>query len=55
MQVVGEVSKVAGLSKVLVADSEAMVGFLPERLTPLILATQNQFNFSHIVGMLTSR
>ncbi|KAK3878915.1 hypothetical protein Pcinc_016458 [Petrolisthes cinctipes] len=48
--VAGEVSKVAGLSKVLVADSESMMGFLPERLTPLILATQNQFKFTHIVA-----
>jgi len=48
--VVGELSKAAGLSRVLVADSEAMVGFLPERLTPLILAVHNQFNFTHIVA-----
>lgn len=48
--VVGEVSKAVGLSRVLVADSEAMIGFVPERLTPLILATQQQFNFTHIVA-----
>lgn len=48
--VVGQLSKVAGVSKVLVADSEALVGFLPERLTPLVVATQKQFNFTHIVA-----
>ncbi|KAK7002512.1 hypothetical protein SK128_027911, partial [Halocaridina rubra] len=50
VNVASQVSKVAGISKVLVADSEALVGFLPERLTPLVLATQNQFNFTHIVA-----
>jgi len=44
------VSKVSGVSKVLVAESEAFKGFLPETLTPLILATQKQFNFSHILA-----
>lgn len=44
------VSKVSGVSKVLVAESDAFKGFLPEALTPLILATQKQFNFSHILA-----
>ncbi|XP_066940583.1 electron transfer flavoprotein subunit alpha, mitochondrial [Macrobrachium rosenbergii] len=48
--VVGEVSKVAGISKVLVAESDAFAGFLPERLAPLVLATQKQFNYTHIVA-----
>lgn len=42
------VGKVAGVSKVLLAENEAFKGLLPEALTPLILATQKQFNFSHI-------
>ncbi|XP_064077787.1 electron transfer flavoprotein subunit alpha, mitochondrial-like [Macrobrachium nipponense] len=48
--VVGEVSKVAGVSKVLVAESDAFIGFLPERLAPLVLATQKQFSYTHIVA-----
>ena len=49
-QVVEELSKVPGVSKILVADSDAYKGFLPEALTPLLMATQNQFNFSHITA-----
>lgn len=48
--VVGEVAKVSGVSKVLVADSEVFQGFLPERLAPLVLATQGQFKYTHIVA-----
>lgn len=48
--VVEEISKVAGISKVLVAESEAFHGFLPERLAPLVLATQNQFKYTHILA-----
>lgn len=48
--VVAELSKAAGISKILVADSEAFVGFLPERLAPLVTATHNQFKFTHIVA-----
>merc|ERR1712213_83694 len=48
-KVAEEVSKVAGVKKVLLADNEAFKGFLPESLTPLVLATQNQFNFSHVL------
>lgn len=32
------------------AENEAFKGFTPESLTPLILATQKQFNFTHIVA-----
>ncbi|XP_015112817.1 electron transfer flavoprotein subunit alpha, mitochondrial [Diachasma alloeum] len=42
--------KANGISKVLVAESEAFKGSVPESLTPLILATQKQFNFSHILA-----
>jgi len=48
-KVAEEVSKIAGVKKVLLADNEAFKGFLPESLTPLVLATQNQFNFSHVL------
>ncbi|XP_061630339.1 electron transfer flavoprotein subunit alpha, mitochondrial [Phyllopteryx taeniolatus] len=47
-KVVEEISKVQGVKKVLVAQSDSYKGALPEELTPLILATQKQFNFTHI-------
>ncbi|MBN3301329.1 ETFA protein, partial [Amia calva] len=47
-KVAKELSKVQGVKKVLVAQNDAFKGLLPEELTPLILATQNQFNFTHI-------
>ncbi|XP_067667143.1 electron transfer flavoprotein subunit alpha, mitochondrial-like [Haliotis asinina] len=53
-KVAEEVSKVAGVKKVLLADSDAFKGFLPEALTPLVLATQNQFNFTHILAGATA-
>lgn len=48
---VEELTKASGVTKILVADSDALVGFLPERLAPIVLASQNQFNYTHIVGM----
>lgn len=47
-KVAEEVSKVQGIKKVLVAQHDSYKGALPEELTPLILATQKQFNFTHI-------
>lgn len=47
-KVAEEISKVQGVKKVLVAQHDCYKGGLPEELTPLILATQNQFNFTHI-------
>jgi len=47
---VEQLSKVEGVKKILVADNAAFEGFLPERLTPLILASQKQFSFTHIVA-----
>ncbi|XP_059479676.1 electron transfer flavoprotein subunit alpha, mitochondrial [Neocloeon triangulifer] len=49
-----EVCKAAGVGKVLVAEDQAFNGFTPETLTPLILATQKQFNFTHIVAGATA-
>lgn len=43
-------SKVAGVNKILVAENEAFKGFTAESLTPLILATQDQFKFTHILA-----
>merc|ERR1711972_1064341 len=45
-----EVATVSGVSKVLLADSPAYTGFLPEHLTPLIVSAQNQFKYTHIVA-----
>ncbi|KAB1257350.1 Electron transfer flavoprotein subunit alpha; mitochondrial [Camelus dromedarius] len=47
-KVAQDLSKVAGVAKVLVAQHDAYKGLLPEELTPLILATQKQFNYTHI-------
>lgn len=38
----------------LVAESDAFKGFTPEALTPLVLATQKQFNFTHILAPATA-
>lgn len=53
-KVVEELSKVEGLSKILVAEHGAYKGFLPEVLAPLIVGTQKQFNFSHITAGSTA-
>ncbi|XP_060068873.1 electron transfer flavoprotein subunit alpha, mitochondrial-like [Ylistrum balloti] len=53
-KVAEEVSKVEGVQKVLLADNEAFKGFLPESLTPLLMATQDQFKFSHILAGATA-
>ncbi|MCJ8735952.1 hypothetical protein PDJAM_G00253230 [Pangasius djambal] len=47
-KVAEQLSQVEGVKKVLVAQHDVYKGFLPEELTPLILATQQQFNFTHI-------
>ncbi|XP_033015616.1 electron transfer flavoprotein subunit alpha, mitochondrial isoform X1 [Lacerta agilis] len=47
-KVAQELSKVQGVVKVLVSQHDAYKGFLPEELTPLILAAQKQFNYTHI-------
>lgn len=49
-KVVGELSQAEGLGKLLVAQSDDFKGFLPEALSPLILAAQNQFSFTHILS-----
>jgi len=49
-KVAEEISKVQGVNKVLVAQHDSYKGSLPEELTPLILATQQQFKFTHIVA-----
>lgn len=48
------VSKIQGVGKVIVAENEAFKGFTPESLTPLVLAAQNQFKFTHILAGATA-
>jgi len=45
-----EVAAIQGLAKVLVVENKDYNGFMPERLTPLLLAAQGQFKFSHIIA-----
>jgi len=52
--VVEQLKKVDGVSKILVAENEGFNGFLPESLTPLIIASQNQFKFTHIFAGATA-
>lgn len=47
-KVAEQLSKVQGVKKILIAQHAAYKGLLPEELTPLILATQKQFSFTHI-------
>jgi len=49
-----EVSSVAGVNKVLVAEDPAFEGFLPERLVPLLLSCQEKLTFTHIVAGASS-
>ncbi|XP_031561099.1 electron transfer flavoprotein subunit alpha, mitochondrial-like [Actinia tenebrosa] len=52
--IVEELSKVQGINKILVAQNDAYKGFLPEVLTPLIVASQKQFSYSHIAAGATA-
>ncbi|NP_001187698.1 electron transfer flavoprotein subunit alpha, mitochondrial [Ictalurus punctatus] len=47
-KVAEQLLQVEGVKKVLVAQHDVYKGMLPEELTPLILASQKQFNFTHI-------
>lgn len=49
-----QISKASGLARVLVAEDAAFNGFTAESLTPLVLATQKQFNFTHILAGATA-
>ncbi|TKR92979.1 hypothetical protein L596_007521 [Steinernema carpocapsae] len=49
-KVAGEVAKIANVKRVLVAQDEKLKGALPERVTDVILASQEQFKFTSIVA-----
>jgi len=42
------------VKKILVAENEAFRGLLPERIAPVVVAAQKQFNFTAIVASSTS-
>lgn len=48
--VVAELSKTDGVKKILVAKDGALEGQLVERLAPIVLAAQKQFNYTHILS-----
>jgi len=52
--VAAEAAKAAGVSKVVVADSPSLEGFLPERLTPLLLQLQEKAAYTHILAGASS-
>jgi len=41
-------TQVKGLTRILAAESSVFKGLLPEALTPVLVESQKQFNFSHI-------
>merc|ERR1711973_21472 len=45
-----EIAEVGGISKILVAENAVFEGFLPEKLAPVLLASQDQFKFTHGVA-----
>ncbi|EFN69176.1 Electron transfer flavoprotein subunit alpha, mitochondrial [Camponotus floridanus] len=45
-----KVCKAKGISKILLADSDAFKGFTAESLTPLILKLHNELKFTHILS-----
>uniref|UniRef100_A0A336LE55 Electron transfer flavoprotein subunit alpha n=2 Tax=Culicoides sonorensis TaxID=179676 RepID=A0A336LE55_CULSO len=47
-------AKLEGVSKVLVAENAAFNGFTAEALTALLVATQNQYKFTHILSGATA-
>lgn len=49
-KVAGEVAKAEGVGKVLVAQDEGFKGNLPEALSPLLVAAQKQFGFTHVLS-----
>ncbi|KAK4871599.1 hypothetical protein RN001_015723 [Aquatica leii] len=51
---VEKLSKADGVKRVLIAESDAFKGFIAENVTPLILASQKQFNFTHILAGATA-
>jgi len=53
-KVAEQASQIPGVSKVLLADSDAFKGFLPEAMTPVLLEAQKQFGYTHLVAGATA-
>ena len=51
--VAAEAGTAEGVTQVLYSKTDS-AGMLPESITPIILASQKQFNFSHIVAAATA-
>uniref|UniRef100_U5EIM4 Electron transfer flavoprotein subunit alpha n=1 Tax=Corethrella appendiculata TaxID=1370023 RepID=U5EIM4_9DIPT len=49
-KVAADAAKLDGVNKVLIAESGAFKGFTAESITSLVLSTQNQFKFTHILA-----
>ncbi|GMR53851.1 hypothetical protein PMAYCL1PPCAC_24046, partial [Pristionchus mayeri] len=49
-KVAEQIVKVNGVKRVLVAQDEKLKNNLPERVTPIVLASHKQFNFKHIIA-----
>lgn len=45
-----ELGQAEGIGKLLVAQGSGFKGLLPEAITPLLLETQKQFSFTHILA-----
>ncbi|CAO1426872.1 unnamed protein product [Diamesa hyperborea] len=52
--VASTVAKLDGVTRVLLLENAAFNGFLAETYTPLIMAAQKQFNFTHIIAGATA-
>ncbi len=48
--VVSQLAQFSVIKKILIAENASYKGFLAESMTPLVIATQKQFNFSHILA-----
>lgn len=48
--VVAQLAQFSVIKKILIAENETYKGFLPESLTPLVVSSHKQFNFSHILA-----
>ncbi|KAG0340663.1 hypothetical protein BG004_006328 [Podila humilis] len=48
--IVGEVAKLAGVSKVLVAKDAAFANALPETVSSLVVETQKEHGFTHVIA-----
>lgn len=49
-----ELSKIKGVSKILIAQNDCYKGYLPEPLSNLVLDVQKKLNFTHILATATS-